>query len=140
MIRVVAVRIRIDMTIQQPDLARFHDSVSIFQIDAAFPRRFDFCSREHKAGFELFDDLVIVERLTIDRDILHLGCVPFGAPNTVGAPNMFGPFCGVPNWLGAPKGLGAACCAPMMPGEGCCCGTAPGNSGFCWGAGTGATG
>ena len=131
MVGIIAMRVWADVAIQQPNLARLHDSVGVLQVHPAFTRGLDFSSRKYKAYFEFFDDLVVVKGLTINCDLLHgLDSVPPGAVKTGGLPNrlfeLFGLVCGVPNGLSGAPGI-----APGRPCEGCgwfCIG----NNGFCW--------
>ena len=84
MVRIVTVRVWTDVAIQQPYFARFHNPVCIFEIHTTFSRGLNFGSGEDKTCFEFFENLVIVESLTIRCNFLH-GLDDAPAPKTAGA-------------------------------------------------------
>ena len=59
------------MAIEQPHFAGLDESVGVFQIYFSVARRLDFSSRQYEAGFEFFEDVVVMKRLTVDCDVLH---------------------------------------------------------------------
>ena len=101
---VVSMRVRTDVTVEQPDFAALDQSVRILEIDAAFPGGLDFGSGENDPRLEPFKNLVVVKGLTVDRDFLrNLGIWP-GVATTPGV---------------APLGVAP----PTVPGPVGCCGT-----------------
>src|SRR6185503_18940821 len=62
-VHVVSVRVRADMTIEQPDFAGLHESVGVLEVDLAVSGGLDFRTRKNDSRFKPFEDFVIVEGL-----------------------------------------------------------------------------
>ena len=91
-IRIITVRVRADMTVEQPNLTALDQTVSVFEIYVSVPGRLDLGSCKNNACLEPFKDFVVVKGLTVDREFFgHLGIVPGvvivpGVPPTVPGP------------------------------------------------------
>src|SRR5215813_10213776 len=65
MIHSISVRVRTDVTIEQPDFSIFDQSVTVLQIYFTFTDRFDFRTLKNHSGLEGFENLVIVIGLSV---------------------------------------------------------------------------
>lgn len=127
-IRIVTMGIRTNVAIEQPDFPAFDKAISILEIDTAISCGFDLGPCQDDSSFELFEDLVIVKGLSVNRDL-------FAHRTTPGvAPRFPGPVCcgGGVAIMGNPA-FGGGGCAPagvtsgLFPpiGGGTCPGATP---------------
>jgi hypothetical protein len=69
----VAVGVRTNVAVQQPDFAGFNETVRIFEVYPAIAGRLDLRPRQDHSCFQPFEYLVVMEGLTIDSDLfVHL--------------------------------------------------------------------
>ena len=61
----VSVRVRTDVTVQEPNLSGFDQTVGVFQIDPPVAGRLDFGAGQNHSGFESLKDFVVMKCLAI---------------------------------------------------------------------------
>jgi hypothetical protein len=68
--------------VEQPHLAFFHPRITVAEVGAAFADAFDLSAEERNAGFERFEDVVVVKRLAIvgNRPVIVLRLRVLGFP------------------------------------------------------------
>ena len=66
----VAVAVRTDVTIEQPDFSVLHKTVAVLEVDLPFANRLDLGTLQHHAGFKGFEYVVVMVGLSIKT-----GCV-----------------------------------------------------------------
>src|SRR5207249_1962499 len=60
-IGVVPVRVRANVTVQQPNFAALYHTVVILEIHPSFPGRFDFGSGQHYSSLKFLENVIVVK-------------------------------------------------------------------------------
>src|SRR5262249_7907520 len=87
MVFAVAMTIRANVSIHEPDFSTAYGSVAVFEITTAFPDRFHFGSGKHNSALMRLQNKIVVVSLSIGRHhffVTHSITIMMAPPNSIG--------------------------------------------------------